>query len=204
MKESASPRELHDDVSPSLLILTQRLDTITSSTRPRLSDSLKKNLEDLRIQVTEALENLRRCAQDLRPRIIDDLGLIAALEWVTENLVKDYGIDAQVKVVGVERSLPDEVQLLLFRIAQEALTNIRRHAGASRAWITMEFGDDKAVLTVKDNGKGFELPQRIGDLASVGKLGLAGMQERARLIGGSLTLQSEPGKGMTVTVEVPI
>jgi len=197
-------RELHDNVAPPLLLLIQRLDTITSSTRPRLSHSLKDKLNGLRIQVIEALENLRHYAQDLRPRIIDDLGLIAALEWMVEDLVKEYGIDAQVEVVGVEQSLPDEVQLLLFRIAQEALTNIRRHAEATRAWITIEFGDDKIVLTVKDNGKGFELPQRIGDLTSAGKLGLAGMQERAQLIGGKLRLQSELGKGTTVTVEVPI
>ena len=120
-------------MAPSLLLLTQRLDAITSDTRPRLSTSLKSKLEDLRTQVTEALENLRSYAQDLRPRIIDDLGLVAALEWMTENLIKDYGIDARVEVVGVKRGLPNEVQLLLFRIAQEALTNIRRHAAASRA-----------------------------------------------------------------------
>jgi len=196
-------RGLHDDVSPSLLLLIQRLDAITSSTKPRLPTSLKNKLEDLHNQALEALENLRRCAQDLRPRIIDDLGLVAALEWMAENLTKEYGIDIKVEVVGVERDLPDEVQLLLFRIAQEALTNIRRHAEASRAWITLEFGEDKTVLTVKDNGKGFKLPQRMGDLASMGKLGLAGMQERAQLIKGNLTLQSELGKGTTVIVEVP-
>ncbi len=196
-------RELHDDVSPSLLLLIQHLDTVTSSARPRLPESLVDALEGLRSRAVEALEGLQRCAQDLRPRIIDDLGLVAALEWTAENLAKDYGIDAKAEVVGVERDLPDEVQLLLFRIAQEALTNTRRHAEASGAWVTLEFGEDRTVLTVKDNGKGFELPQRMGDLASVGKLGLAGMQERAQLIRGKLTLQSELGKGTTVTVEVP-
>ena len=197
-------RQLHDDVAPPLLLIIQRLDAITSGTRHRLSHPFKTKLEDLHIQVTEALENLRRCAQDLRPRIIDDLGLVAALEWMAENLIQDYGIDTQVKVLGAERSLPDEVQLLLFRIAQEALSNIRRHAEASKAWITLEFSDDKIVLTVKDTGKGFELPQRMGDLASIGKLGLAGMQERAQLIRGNLALHSELGKGTTVTVEAPI
>jgi signal transduction histidine kinase len=197
-------RELHDDIAPSLLLIIQRLDAITSSTRPRASDLLKAKLEDLCFQSTNALENLRRFAQDLRPRIIDDLGLVAALEWMAENMTKEYGIDAQVKVAGVQRNLPDELQLLLFRIAQEALSNTRRHAEASKAWITLEFGDDRIVLTIKDNGKGFELPQRMGDLASVVKLGLAGMEERAQLIRGKLTLHSEIGKGTTVTVEAPI
>jgi len=197
-------RELHDDMAPSLLLLIQRLDAITSGTPLRLSGLLKEKLGKLRSQAIEALEGLRRCAQNLRPRILDDLGLLPALEWMAEDLVRNYGIDTRVEVEGTERSLPEEVQLLLFRIAQEALSNIRRHAEASRAWIAMEFGDDKTVLIVRDNGKGFELPERIGDLASSGKLGLAGMQERAQLIGGTLTLQSELGKGTTIAVKVPI
>jgi len=197
-------RELHDDVSPSLLLLVQRLDTITSRAQRKLPKSLMENLEGLRSQAIEALEGLQRCAQDLRPRILDDLGLVAALEWMAEDMVKNQGIDTRVEVMGTERSLPAEIELLLFRIAQEASRNMWKHSEASRAWVTVEFGDDKTILTVKDNGKGFELPQRIGDLASIGKLGLAGMQERAQLIGGVLTLQSETGKGTTVTAEVPI
>jgi len=196
-------RELHDEASPPLLLLIQRIDAITSNTQTRVSRSIKDRLEDLRRQAVEALEGLRRYAQDLRPRILDDLGLLPALEWMAEVLVKEHGIDAHVEVVGDERGLPDEVQLLLFRIAQEALTNIRRHAEASKARIILKF-DGNIVLTVEDNGKGFELPQRIGDLASAGRLGLAGMQERAQLIGGELTIQSELGKGTSVAVEVPL
>ncbi len=197
-------RELHDDVSPPLLLLIQRLDTITLGTQPKLSHSLKESLEGLRSQAIEALETLRRCAQDLRPRILDDIGLVAALEWIAEDMVKSQGIDAHVEVTGVEQTLPVETQLLLFRIAQEALNNIRRHAEASRAMVKLEFGDNSIKLTVSDNGKGFKLPERMGDLASIGKLGLAGMQERARLLGGSLKVESEPGKGTTVAVEAPV
>ena len=197
-------RVLHDEVAPSLLLITQRLDTTTSGTRPRLSESLKENLEGLRSQTIEALEGLRRCAQDLRPRILDDLGLIAALEWMTEELVKNYGIDAHLEIVGTEQTLPAEVQLLLFRIAQEALGNIKRHAKASNAVVTLEFGDDSLKMTVSDNGKGFELPERIGDLASIGKLGLAGMQERAQLLRGSLEVKSELGKGTQVVAKIPL
>lgn len=196
-------RDLHDDVAPFLLLLIQRLDAIISSTKPKLSSSLKNQLEDLYTQVTKALENLRRYAQNLRPGIIDDLGLVAALEWMAESLLKNYGIDTNVEVTGISRDFPDEVQLLLFRIAQEALTNIRRHAEASRAYITLEFGDDKTVLTVKDNGKGFKLPQRIEDLANVKKLGILGMHERSRLLGGTLEVKSGLGKGTTIIMELP-
>ena len=194
-------RVLHDDVAPPLLLLIQRLDSTASHTRPK---SLKESLENLRSQAIETLEGLRRCAQDLRPRILDDLGLIAALEWIAEDLVKNYGIDAHVEAVGTERSLPAEVQLLLFRIAQEALSNIRRHAGASMAEVKLEFESDKVTMTISDNGKGFELPDQIEGLASSSKLGIIGMYERARLLGGSLRIQSELDKGTQVVAEVPL
>ena len=197
-------RELHDEASPPLILLIQHLDTLDSSAKPRLPNLFKEDLKGLRSQAVEALEGLRRCAQNLRPRILDDLGLIAALEWMAEDLAKNYGVDARVEAKGAERDLPAEVQLLLFRIAQEALTNIRRHARASRVWVTIEFGDDKTVLTVEDNGKGFALPEEMEDLAGIGKLGLAGMQERTRLLGGSLKVQSELGRGTQVVVEAPL
>jgi signal transduction histidine kinase len=96
------------------------------------------------------------------------------------------------------------MQLLLFRIAQETLSNIRRHAEASAAMLKLEFGDDNITMTVSDNGKGFELPQRIEDLASVGRLGIMGMYERARLLRGTLDIKSELGKGTQVVVKLPL
>ena len=197
-------RELHDEVSSSLLLLTQGLDAIISSNRPRQSQALKEKLETLHSQVVEALEYVRRYAQDLRPRILDDLGLLPALEWIADDVEKNYGIKAHVEVTGNERSVPAEVQLLLFRIAQEALTNIRRHAEASTAMVKLEFGDDTITMTVSDNGKGFELPPRMEDLAKVGRLGLMGMSERARLLRGTLEIKSELNKGTQVVAKVPL
>ncbi|MES0279066.1 MAG: PAS domain S-box protein [Dehalococcoidales bacterium] len=197
-------RELHDDVSPTLLLLIQRIDAITTSNRLNLSAHMKQKMEDLRCQSVEALESLRRIAQDLRPRILDDLGLIPALEWMADSLIKNHGIEAQIEVSGQQRDLPSEVQLLLFRIAQEALNNIRRHTNASMALVTVEFGDDETLLSISDNGKGFEPPERMSDMAGSGKLGLAGMQERAQLLGGRINISSQPGKGTTVTVHVPV
>jgi PAS domain S-box-containing protein len=196
-------RELHDDVSSSLLLLIQRLDAIVSNTRPRLSQAIKQKLEDLRSQAVAALDSLKRCAQDLRPRILDDLGLVAALEWIAEGMTKVQGTDTDVEVTGVKKVLPMETQLMLFRIVQEALSNIRRHAEASRAIITLEVGDNNITMTVADNGKGFELPERIEDLASTGNLGIVGMSERARLLHGSLEIKSALGKGTQVIIRVP-
>jgi len=197
-------RELHDDVAPSLLIVIQRLNAIVSSNRSKLSRLLKDSLEDLRIKATEALENLHRYAQDLRPRILDDLGLVPALEWMTEELAKQHKIDARAEIVGIEPTLSPEVQLLLFRIAQEALNNARRHAEASAVVVKLEFESDKVRMTISDNGKGVQLPSRAEELASTGKLGVIGMHERARLAGGTLSIQSELGKGTQVIAEIPL
>ena len=106
--------------------------------------------------------------------------------------------------MGEEHRLPEEVAIALFRITQEALRNVWRHSGATSAEITVEFGENKVRITVSDNGKGFNLPENIGDLARDGKLGLAGMQERAQLVGGTLTVQSQPHKGTSITVELSV
>ncbi|MBA7588926.1 Oxygen sensor histidine kinase NreB [subsurface metagenome] len=132
------------------------------------------------------------------------MGLIAALEWMAEELAKNYGIDVRVEIKGVEQTLPAEVQLLLFRIAQEALSNVRRHAGASKSVVKVEFGDDSIKMTVSDNGKGFELPSRSEDLAGTGKLGIIGMHERARLLRGTLEVKSKSGKGTQVVTRIPL
>jgi len=195
-------RELHDDTAQELVALSRRLDSFTS-TADHLSAQDLSYLEELRQQVDGILGGVRRFSQDLRPSVLDDLGLLPALEWLTSDLTQHFGIDIAVGVLGSLHRFPPETELTLFRIVQEALRNVWKHSEASRAWVAVEFGDDKTVLTITDNGKGFEQPEKIEDLAGGGKLGLAGMQERAQLIGGRLMLQSEPGKGTTVTVEVP-
>jgi PAS domain S-box-containing protein len=196
-------RELHDDVSPQLLLLIQKVDGISSSPHFNLSNEVKTKMEALRCQAVEALESLRRIAQDLRPRILDDLGLIAALEWMVDDLIMHHGIEAQVKIEGSESELPSELQLLLFRIAQEALNNIRKHAQATMVIVTIKFENNRIRLWVSDNGRGFSAPQRLSDIAATGKLGLAGMQERGQLIGGKVRIISEPGKGTTISAEIP-
>jgi signal transduction histidine kinase len=135
--------------------------------------------------------------------VLDDLGLLPALELLGDDLEKQ-GIATSFNVIGEARRLMPEVEVMLFRIAQEAMRNLRWHAQASAAELAIEFGNAEVRVSVSDNGCGFRLPQRPGDLASRGKLGLAGMYERARLLGGTLVLKSRQGKGTTVTVEVPV
>ncbi|TES83181.1 MAG: PAS domain S-box protein [Dehalococcoidia bacterium] len=197
-------RELHDDTAQDLVVLSRELDSFVVSAINHLSVEDISYVERLRQQTEHILDGVHRFSQDLRPSVLDDLGLVPALEWLTSDLTEHFGIAVEMKVVGSVRRFPPEMELVVFRIAQEALRNVWKHSGTSKARVTLKFGDDKAVLTVEDEGKGFELPARIGDLTVAGKLGLAGMQERAQLIGGKLSLRSEPGKGTTLTLEIPV
>jgi PAS domain S-box-containing protein len=195
-------RDLHDDVSPDIIILIQKLDNITSAQRPKITE-MKENLQEVRDQAVKALEGLRATAQGLRPRIIDDLGLEAALEWIAEELERDQKIRTKVETSNIERKLSPETQILLFRIAQEALNNIRKHARASSVTIRLEGSEDEIMMTVTDNGQGFSAPDKIEGMVSAGRLGLMGMHERARLLNGTLRIKSAPGEGTEITVRLP-
>jgi two-component system sensor histidine kinase DegS len=196
-------RELHDETAQALIDLSRRLDDLATSPE-RLSETAIGRLEEFQELIDSILWGVRRFSRDLRPSVLDDLGLLPALEWLTANLMEDSGIKTELKVYGERQRLPPEAELALFRIVQEALNNVRKHSQASQVVTVVEFGDGSVRITMSDNGQGFELPGRTGDLATTGKLGLIGMHERARLLDGTLTVHSEPGKGTTITVDVPV
>jgi PAS domain S-box-containing protein len=197
-------RELHDDAGQSLLLLMHRLDALASDPANRLSKQAKDKVTRLHRLAVKILDGLRRYAQELRPAILDHMGLVAALGWMAENLERDRRTKVIVEVRGTECELSPEAKLVLFRIAQEALNNVKRHSDATKAVVKLEYEPQKIIMTITDNGKGFEPPERLSDLASIGKLGLTGMEERARLLGGTLRVQSMPGEGTAVTVELPL
>jgi PAS domain S-box-containing protein len=194
--------ELHDDTIQALVVLSRQLDNLASSSKG-LSASNRALLENLWQQINNTIQGVRRLSQDLRPPILDRLGLLPALEWLVSDVSGYSGIRIKTRVLGSERRLPQEAELMLFRIVQEVLRNVWRHSEATEADLTVQFDGTRIRITVADNGKGFELPSSVGDLTRSGKLGLAGMQERARLLGGNMKMESEPGKGTTVTVETP-
>ena len=196
-------RELHDDTIQALIVLSRQLDDLACRASD-LSQDDKLLLEGLWQQTNSIMEGLRRLSQDLRPATLDRLGLLPALDWLASDVGKLSGLKVQVETDGAERRLAPEAELVLFRIVQEALRNVWRHSQATSAQVLVEFQDGKTMITVKDNGKGFQLQSPMGDLTKSGKLGLAGMKERARLLGGSLKVESEPGKGTTVIVEAPV
>jgi len=196
-------RELHDGTAQNLIALLRQLENLLSD-KTKLPMREAKALWSLHEQIRDVLQEVRQFSRDLRPSILDDLGLLPALEWITEELKGNYGLETSLKVVGSERRLPQEAELLLFRIVQEALSNTAKHAQASKAKVKVEFDQDKIKVTISDNGIGFQLPESLGTLPYAGKLGLVGMQERVQLLRGSLKIESELGKGTTVSVEVPV
>jgi len=197
-------RELHDETIQSLLLLAHRLDSVISDSSRKLSKSIKEELEQLHRLAVEICEGLWRYTRNLRPRILDDMGLVAALEYIADETIDSEGIDVSVQVVGAMPALSSEAQLVIFRIAQEALNNVRKHTEASRVVVRLEFEERKMRMTISDDGQGFEIPKQLDDFPSSGRLGLVGMYERARLLGGNFQVQSGLGKGTEVVVELPL
>jgi signal transduction histidine kinase len=195
-------RELHDDTAQLLGSLSRQLDNLIRK-KHGFAPNEVLILKDLQAQLNRGVQGVDRFVQDLRPSLLDDLGLIPAVRSLARGLQESDGIGVDLKVLGGERRFSPEVELLLFRIVQEALNNTRRHAQASEAQVVVEFAEDRTKVTITDNGRGFELPGRLDDFTRSGKLGLAGMQERAQLLCGTLEAKSTPGKGTTVMVEVP-
>ncbi len=195
-------RELHDETLQNLIVISRQLEKITSS--DALWEESHEVVRGLKKQIEKAVQEMRRFSHDLRPSVLDDLGLLPALELLLADDLETNGINTAFRVIGVVRRLRPEVEIMLFRIAQEAVRNIWRHAQASEAELSVEFFDGTLRMSIRDNGKGFELPHRPGDLASLGKLGLVGMHERAKLLGGTLTLKSEPNGGTQVCVDIRV
>jgi PAS domain S-box-containing protein len=193
-------RELHDETIQSLAALSVKLAEIGRS--EQFPKQTVQRLDELRTEVVDIAHQVRGFAHELRPEVLDQIGLLAALELLADDLAKHTAIDTRVEVVGSERRLSAEAELALFRIGQEGLRNVTKHSGAKAAVLRVEFSPRSVKMNLSDDGKGFELPVMLADLAPSRKLGLVGMQERARLLGCSFSVESRPGKGTTIAVEV--
>ncbi|MBN1862778.1 MAG: PAS domain S-box protein, partial [Dehalococcoidales bacterium] len=196
-------RELHDDTTQALYALSRHVDNFARGNKS-LEPEATSFLGELRQRLDDALDGVRRFIQELRPPMLDDLGFLAALRWQLGDLERQSGIETVLDVVGDERRFSADVELVIFRIVQEALRNVEKHARATRVEARIEFGTDKTSVSISDNGRGFEVDDDLAELPREGKLGLAGMAERVRLLDGTMKIESRPGKGTRLMVEVPI
>ncbi|MBI5290089.1 MAG: sensor histidine kinase [Chloroflexi bacterium] len=195
--------ELHDDTAQALLVISQRLDTLSGHAVERPPIRLAHELLEVRGAVLRTLSDLRRISQGLRPRILDDHGLEAALDWLADQIFEEHGVRIGVDVSAQLSTYGRNTQLLLFRIAQEAARNVARHSGAAKAMITLCEDGDGLMMRVTDDGRGFSVPPTLSELTGSGRLGLAGMSERVRLMGGTFSVRSNPAEGSTIEVRLP-
>lgn len=195
-------RDLHDDIGQALtsVLLGLRLVESSLASDEVMLEDARKRTDDVRHLVADALGRTRKLAFDLRPTVLDDVGLLPALERLAKDMTARGGTIVAVATHGFADRLPPEIETVVYRVVQEALTNVTRHSGAATASITVIVADDRVRALVEDDGLGFKpntVPIR-------GHLGLKGMAERADLVGGTLELSSSPGSGTTVLLELPL
>jgi two-component system sensor histidine kinase UhpB len=191
-------RELHDQSAQSLTSMLVRLRMLERSEDVA---EARRHVQELRDLTARSLEEIRRIALELRPKILEDLGLGEALAWRADELNAGGAVRTTLLLADMDRRLPKDVELVLYRIAQEALTNIARHARARTAQLRLEHMGGEVRLTVEDDGVGFDVEAPV---AHPSGLGLSGMHERMALVGGRLHIDSAPGRGTRLIATVPM
>lgn len=196
-------RELHDETSQALTALSIGLETATMAPASRAGD-VKARLEPLKRIAGDMLSEIQRMIRDLRPSLLDDLGLISAIDWYAEIRLVSVGVRVEWEVLGEERRLPTEIETVVFRLAQEAISNAARHASPTQVRLSLAFGPQSLLLRVEDDGRGFDSTRILADPIAAGAYGLAGMNERIELLGGQLTIESSPEAGTVVEAYIPL
>jgi PAS domain S-box-containing protein len=196
-------RDLHDETAQNISSLYDYIDNILL-----MANGVTKEagdlLEQLRARIDQILEGVHRFIHELRPVVLDQLGLIPSLEILIDEATKLYQLDCRLHIHGAKRHLSAETELVIFRIAQEALSNIRKHSKATRVIVVAKFTKKGIKLIITDNGIGFKLPDVLSSFARTGKLGLMSMEERAHLLNGQFRVKSDVGKGTSVEVQIPV
>lgn len=191
-------REIHDQLSGALTALKMDLSFLTDRV-PRENAVLTEKTETMSKLIDATLNSVRNIATQLRPSVLDDLGLIAAIEWQTEEFQNRSGIKCRLDLEREEVALDKNRLTAIFRIFQEALTNVARHAEASAVWISLRAQAGSLILQIRDNGRGITQEE----ISSSKSLGLLGMRERAFAFGGEVVIGGGPGQGTTVTLKIP-
>lgn len=192
--------ELHDRTSPNLAAIDINLDILAAELQPQHSPDLAARIEDTRALVADTTASIREICADLRPPLLDYAGLPAALGGYVQQFIKRTGIRVQLDCANHEARYTPELESLLFRVFQEALTNCAKHARATAVTVTLKNVDTPIVLSIADNGIGFN-PAGLGKAGAIG-LGMLNMREMAEVAGGRFTIESAPGQGTRIAVEI--
>ena len=192
-------RELHDDTIQAVIALKQRVQLAQKSIKEQNGRQSLKELETL---AEQTIENLRRLTRALRPIYLEDLGLVTALEMLTREISQSNPLTVEFQRTGNERRLSREVELSLYRIAQEALNNVVKHSRATHADLSIRYSGSEVTLVIKDNGNGFVAPASPTEFATNGHFGLLGIHERADLIGARLGIESTQGQGTRIEIRL--
>lgn len=195
-------RDLHDGIGQNLTALVHLLDRAFAEISPAQTQA-REGLERARALVVTTLEETRALSRLLRPQILDDLGLEAALRWLTRTFTESHGFEARLEIAPATPPVDSDQATVIFRVVQEALTNAARHSNATKVVVEMGLHDNELLVTVRDNGRGCNL----SDIAAKGSEGhsggIGGMRDRVKLFGGILKLKSQPGDGFCVTIRFP-
>jgi PAS domain S-box-containing protein len=192
-------REIHDELGQQLTGLKMDMFWVLKKLDPGKEEHIKQKIENTLELLDVTIKTVRRIATDLRPSMLDDLGLIATIEWQCEEFERRTGIITQFVEDMTEFDFPAQMAIGVFRICQESLTNIARYSAAKNAFITLQQLGFELLLTIRDNGKGFD----VGKIDHKKTLGLLGMRERALMMGGKFEIVSEPDKGTTLSIKIP-
>ncbi|MBI2955362.1 MAG: sensor histidine kinase [Chloroflexi bacterium] len=196
-------RELHDEASQALSALIISLESAEQALPTRI-DEMRARLSSIKGLTLQTLEDIRKLIIDLRPTLLDDLGLIPALRWYTNSHVDRTGIELNFAADGFDERLPAQIETALFRVVQEAMNNIVKHSQASHGNIKLELRDSVITIIIEDNGKGFDVGRMFVPVSKGRGLGLLGMKERMSLLGGNLAIESEPGAGTRILANLPL
>ena len=187
--------DLHDELGQSLTSILLRVKMLQGE---KDLSRIRTSLDELEVQVKDSLTEVRRFSKFLRPIILETMGLIPALEWHAENFEAQTGIRTYFKYNAKRIRFPEKVETHVYRIVQEAFNNIYKHAEPTMVAVAVSYQQERFVLSIRDYGKGFEVDQITGGM------GLVGMQERAKLMGGTLMIQSTVGKGTHILLDCMI
>lgn len=196
-------RELHDGIGQTLTALVNLLGGSRRSDGQRSEMTAGRIAEALEI-AAQALRETRDLSRLLRPAVLDDLGLSPALRSLARTIGRHFAIDVELRLSGLDERFDNDVETLAYRVVQEALTNVTKHSGASRATVEVERATGRLRIRVTDSGRGFDARGVLGDENHDTGVGLRGMRDRAEIFGGSFAIDSEPGRGSRIEVLVPL